>query len=30
MENLDEGLISFNSKGFEFLNKKGFNIINEI
>ncbi len=30
MENLDQGLLSFNSKGFDFFNKKGFNIIDEI
>ena len=30
MENLDQGLLSFNSKGFDFFNKKGFDIIDEI
>ena len=30
MENLDQGMLSFNSKGFDFFNKKGFDIIDEI
>ena len=30
MENLDEGLLSFGIKGFEYFNKKAFSLIEEI
>ncbi len=30
MENLDEMILTNSKKGFEYLNKKGFEIFNEI
>lgn len=30
MENLDEGLLSFGTKGFLYFNKKAFSLIDQI
>ena len=30
MENLDEGMLSFKGKNLTYLNKNGFNLIDEI
>jgi len=30
MENLDEGIISFKDKSLIYLNKNGFNLVDEI